>query len=358
MSKHVHHVTPVAPQAARGLVARVYAQIEGDLGIVPEPFLLHSPAPDILAGAWSIFRESLLAGRARRGEKEAVAAAVSAGNRCPWCVDAHTMMLHAAGEGAAVRAILRETNDHAVDRELRALIRWASATRTPDAAIVADPPFPAQVAAEMIGTAITFHYLNRPVTALLSETFLPRSAWVQRGVRRIAGCYFSNSVRKTYPPGASLAALPEAALPPDLAWAAPAPAIAGAFARFAATVERAGEAALAADVRALVRDRVQSWRGADPGPSRQWVEDAVGALEPRTQPAGRLALLAALAPYQLDETVIRAFRADRSGDSDLVAALAWSSFTAARRIGAWLHSPALIQGASPEPSSAYSPSEA
>ena len=43
----VHHVRPVAPEAADGLVAEVYAQVRTDL-ILAAPFTLHSPVPEIL----------------------------------------------------------------------------------------------------------------------------------------------------------------------------------------------------------------------------------------------------------------------------------------------------------------------
>jgi hypothetical protein len=54
-----------------------------------------------------------------------------------------------------------------------------------------------------------------------------------------------------------------------------------------------------------------------------------------------LALLAALAPFQVDDALVADFRgggpADGArGDGALVAATAWASFTAARRIGTWL----------------------
>jgi hypothetical protein len=49
-----------------------------------------------------------------------------------------------------------------------------------------------------------------------------------------------------------------------------------------------------------------------------------------------LALLTAIAPYQVDEEVIQRFRDYYPKDDELVGALAWSSFTAARKIGTWL----------------------
>src|SRR5436190_1404579 len=76
-------------------------------------------------------------------------------------------------------------------------------------------------------------------------------------------------------PGTPLAWLPDAPLPADLAWAAASPTIAVAFARAAASFEHAAEVTITADVRALVRDRVDAWRGEDPGLGRRWVEDAI-----------------------------------------------------------------------------------
>jgi hypothetical protein len=77
--------------------------------------------------------------------------------------------------------------------------------------------------------------------------------------------------------------------------------VAGAFARFAAVVEQAGAETLAPEVRALVTGYLASWRGEDPGLGRTWVERLVGTLAEAQRPAARLALLAAVASYQVDD---------------------------------------------------------
>ena len=82
--------------------------------------------------------------------------------------------------------------------------------------------------------------------------------------------------------------------------------------------------------------RLDAWTGEDPGLGRGWVEQAVRDLDEGNRSAGRLALLTALAPYQVDGTVVRAFRERSPGDPQLLAALAWSSLAAARRVGSWL----------------------
>jgi hypothetical protein len=45
--------------------------------------------------------------------------------------------------------------------------------------------------------------------------------------------------------------------------------------------------------------------------------------------------LAALAPHQIDDTVVAAYRRHEPVDRRLLALLAWSSAQAARRIGTW-----------------------
>ncbi len=333
---------PVKSSEANGLVAHVYTQVKKDMGLVPdvpEPFSMHAPAPQVLAGVWGLFRESLLAGRVRRGIKEAVATAVSESNQCPWCVDAHGVVLYATGNGATVKAVLRHDPQEVSHAEMQAVVQWAVSTRTPDAPMLANPPFASQVAAEMIGTAVTFHYLNRMVNVLLVPTNLPRNPWVKGAMKRALGWLYTSSAHKAHVPGSALELLPAAPLPTDLAWAESAPNVAGAFARFASVVEEAGTAVLSPEVRALVHSRLQAWRGEDPGLGRKWVEQAVEGLDEAAQAEGRLALLAVFASHQVDEQVIEAFRAHHPADGDLVGALAWASFAAARRIGTWIVCP-------------------
>ncbi len=93
----VKYIWPVRPSSSDDVVAAVYRQIRRDFGVLREPLTLHSPHPRLLAGAWAAFRETVLVGQVPRERKEAVAAVISDLNRCPYCVDAHTMMLDAAG---------------------------------------------------------------------------------------------------------------------------------------------------------------------------------------------------------------------------------------------------------------------
>jgi AhpD family alkylhydroperoxidase len=161
-------------------------------GRVAEPLVLHSPSPALLAGAWSVLRETLLVGQVPRGLKESVASTVSAINRCPYCVDVHTMLARAAGYRDAASAVDDvDAGGGFDDRQLATLpraggprlpevLRWAAATRSPGAEILRTPPFTAREAPEIIGVAVTFHYINRIVSATLPETLFGARPGLQR----------------------------------------------------------------------------------------------------------------------------------------------------------------------------------
>src|SRR5262249_62051970 len=143
---------------------------------------------------------------------------------------------------------------------------------------------------------------------------------------------------RTASPGAALRLPPESPMPADLSWATSNSYVAGALARVAAAADEAGRAALPDPVRELVSSRVAAWQRAARGLSRAWVTQDIASLDVADQPLAALALLVALAPSQIDSSVIAAFRARRFTDRDLVGAAGWAAFTAARRVGRWLAS--------------------
>ena len=149
---------------------------------------------------------------------------------------------------------------------------------------------------------------------------------------------FSKAVKRTKPSGLSLEFLAEAELPEDLSWAKNSPIVAEAFSRWAAVVEDAGNQVLSSEIRELVFKYIQNWKGEDPGLGRRWAEKAINGYDDKSKAEGILALLTAIAPYQIDEIVIQRFRDHFPKDDQLISALAWSSFIAARKIGTWISS--------------------
>jgi AhpD family alkylhydroperoxidase len=104
-----------------------------------------------------------------RATKETVAAAVSA----TYCVYVHTTTLHALGASPAATAIASGSGDQISQPALRELVRWVRAARTPEVPIVRSRPFPDDAAAEMIGTAFAYHYINRMVNIFPAPSPIP-----------------------------------------------------------------------------------------------------------------------------------------------------------------------------------------
>ncbi|GIH21888.1 alkyl hydroperoxide reductase AhpD [Acrocarpospora phusangensis] len=274
-------------------MADVYAQVERDFGMLAPPVALHSAAPEVMAGVWMLLRESLLArGLVPRAAKELVATEVSRANACPYCVDVH---------GATLRGL---------------------------GGPVPGMPEPGP---EVTGTRLTFHYLNRMVNVFLGESPLPPEVpgAVRGGALRVLGTMMGASARRPRPPGESLRLLPAAPLPDELRWAEDSAHVAGAVARATAAVSQAGERSVPEPVRELVTAEVAKWDGAAPGLSRHWTDDAVAVLDSGHRPAGRLALLTAMASYQAGSAVAE-FREREPGDRALLELTAWASMVAAR----------------------------
>jgi alkylhydroperoxidase family enzyme len=303
----IRYVRPVRASAAVGLVAKVYQQMERDWGFLAPPILLHSPSPEVMAASWLMMRETLLAsGRADRVLKESVASAVSEANTCPYCVEVHDAT--------------RQSIDGAYDAD--AVREWVRGGRR---------HFPDDQLEECVGVAVTFEYVNR-----MNNVFLPASP-IPAGVPRLA----HNQVRRTIgrvagphkeviEPGGSLGLLPEARLPDDLSWSARHATVAGAFARASAVIDSAGARSLPVHVRELVNARLSGDAG-EMGLSRSWVDQAVAEVPAAGRAVAKLALLTALASYQVDADIVASARRDCADDAALVDVTAWASWSAARR---------------------------
>ncbi len=170
-ARRARYVTPVPARAATGPVARVYAAAEREFGLLAPPLALHSPEPRVLAAAWLLLREALLAdGGPSRAVKEAVAAGVSLANECPYCVEVHGAVLGGVLDGPAAAdaaAVAEGRLDDVADPLLRGVTRWAAGRG----------PLPAEVPAEHVpqlrAVLLAFHHLNRVVTVFLGDSPLP-----------------------------------------------------------------------------------------------------------------------------------------------------------------------------------------
>lgn len=312
---------------------RVYRQARREFGAAVAPITLHAPVPEVLAGLWCVLRETLLVGQVPRPVKEAVAVAVSRANRCAYCADAHALMrkataVQAAGIGPARPPAPAEPG-------LADLLAWAGASGRRDEVAPIALRFDPVQAAELIGTVALFHYINRMVSVLLDDGPLPAPGIARALAAPAAIAWFRRAGARHKTPGTSLPLLPAPPLPGHLAWAQPAPHVAGAFARFDAAVTRAGEQHLAPELRHPVAERIDAWHGENLGPSRAWSHDTLAELSPEHRALGELTLCAALSPHQIEPRQVTSLRA-QLGAPALIAALAWASYRPARRIAGWL----------------------
>ena len=331
--KYVNHIEPVAPRGARGVVADVYAEARREFGRLPEPVSMLSPNEELLAAWWATLRETVLAGQAPRARKEAVAAAVAAAQRCPWCIDAHTTMLYAAGESKTATAILADKALSDTDPNAP-YVAWARGTVAPRGPAA---PFGTEHAVEYIGTAMIFHFVTRLVLVLLDETFLPGGRRARSLARRAAGVAFARKVRASYRPGLATGRLSPHPLPDDLGWAAASAPVAASFAALTGCLEESQHLPEAS--RDVVRRVITAWQGEPMPMSSSWTVEHTNGLAEPLRAATRRALLTSLAPHQVTDADVAAARTLLTTDSSFVTALACASWWAARRVGGWTTRP-------------------
>ncbi len=331
----LQYLVPVKPSEAEGLVAQVYSQIKQDFGRIVEPFTLHSPIPQLLAGVWMASRESELVGDVPRETKEAIAACVSKLNQCPYCVDAHTIMLTAIGDKQTAQQIAKEQYQNIRNPKTRKIAEWTLATLSPDSKIINNPPFKAEEAPEIIGTTVFYHYINPLVTIYLGKTPLPLPI-LRTPMKRIASRLFKKAVNRLKKPGTSLYLLPEGSLPEDLTWAEDSPHVADAYARFAAVIEDIEKTYVPMITRKTINQHIDEWSPDAQQNEIQWIREKTAKMDSLAKIATALALLTINDPYRIDKKTINRFQRHCSQKNQLLAITAWASFIKATKIGTWL----------------------
>jgi len=334
-TRGIKYVSVTTPKKASGKLKQIYDQINRDFALAP-PFTLHSAVPDLVAAVWSLERETMFHGIVPRGHKEAVVAAVAIINECPYCIDAHTLMMQASDESEAVKA-LSSNGGRIADAELQRLVDWAKATRTPDAGILLNPPFSPEAAPEIIGAALAFHYINRMANIYLDDHMMSKMGVVSGLVRNLmASTVIKAMLQRKIVPGASIEFLPEANPPEEFDWASQNEILSRTFAGVTTVINTHARKLFSEKVFDIVCDFIGGWNGEDMGMSRLWLNPVIRDLDEADAVATRLMLLAGLTSYQVTEADIKKFRRIYSDDAALVAATSWGVWTAVQRISTWL----------------------
>ncbi|WP_411081383.1 carboxymuconolactone decarboxylase family protein [Streptomyces sp. cmx-18-6] len=319
MTSPFRYTAPEPAATTTGTVAAVHAQLTRDFGIESAlPFMALSAAPGLMAGVWALMRESLLSGRASRTEKEVVAFGVSLANRCPFCVGAHTLLLHAGGDHELAGVLAR--GERPADPEHDRLLSWGQDMRGPG-------PFAADEAPEFVGTALAFHFINRVVSALIDEEMVSGGADPAELLDTEAGQALTRAVRGRPEPGLSLPLLETRG--PQPAWAAGSP-VGTAFGALRSAAHVGGRLLDERDA-AFVRESVAAWDGFTPLPLT-----GDGLPDRAERPGARLALLAARAPYRITAEDVAAWRVAPYTDHCLVHLVAFGAMLAVERVEAGL----------------------
>jgi AhpD family alkylhydroperoxidase len=316
----------VPPRQATGLVAEVYGQMKRDFLLADGPLMCLSPVPDLLAATWSLVREAEIAGPAPRMHTEALAAAISRHNRCTFCTDAHTALVHATGAHDLAEAVWHGLEP--ADSDVAMVIRWGLDLSMDGPVTLQAPGGQPEWTPAYAGTLLVTHVLNRIVSVLLNESMLPGRMQGSHIVRRAAGRVMSRFVRRQVTPGDSLTLLP-----PD---ERPIPAWAGTSAAGPAwhAVQRAGTMdwpGLDTSSLAVLACALDQWDGTlltrDSARYQPLIEEVPG----RDRLALRVALLAAIGPHVLEERELVAIR-QIHGEAGLIRLVAGGAILATNRI--------------------------
>lgn len=346
---HIEHLSPVPVRGAPAAVRHVYRRLEREFGLLAPPVTLHAASPPVLAACWLMLREALLVdGLVRRDTKEAVAAAVSLANRCPYCVDVHGSALRGLLRGPDARALIDDRLAEVTEPRLRAIVEWFRHDGTPAGAVLPPRVDPAEIP-ELIGVAVLFHYLNRMVNVFLAPSPLPvvMTPRAARVARWLAAVTMARLARRGVAPGADLDLLPPAPLPPDLGWARPNASLTTAFARASAAVDDAAERVVPASVRGLLLDLLAGPAGLRAVTDRAGLEASLETLPKSDRAGGRLALTAAFFSYRVTDAMVAGNRLGGCDDRRLLELVSWASLTAARAAGrqlqaAWQGAPGAV----------------
>lgn len=333
----VQYITYVSPSKATGTVADVYRKANSEFGFAADPIVLHSHIPELLELFYDTGREVLLVSdKVPRLAKESMVATISTANQCPYCVDAHSIIVNSIDDKSATDAIESGNIDSIKDERLRALVYWASRNRDPAADIIQQPPFSSEEAPEVIGTVIYFHYINRMVNVFVKDSQVPSG--IMRGMFKQLGKKMMEPFSTQYiPRGETIEG--NGRLPAELHWTVGNPPIAQRFMKFNTFIQELGRQYLPDDVRALLQQKLQSWEGEQMPMDHAWIHNLTRHLKAEHIPPAKTVLLTALASYRVNEKVISGFRQFDPADEAVLSSASWAAWMASMRIATWLAAP-------------------
>jgi len=118
-------ISVVEKNEVSGDVKKIFTEIEGAFGMVPNLFKTYSHFPPLLKANWDKVKALMMQGTLSRKTKEAIAVLVSKDNSCSYCVAAHTAALKSIGvTEAEIEVIENDIEKSDFTEKERALITF------------------------------------------------------------------------------------------------------------------------------------------------------------------------------------------------------------------------------------------
>ena len=331
----MRYVSAVPTKDASGLTREVYEMIREDF-FKNGSLTSRSRVPQLMAAIWTGGREAMLVqDKVDRTTKDAMSAVLSQMNECPYCEDMLISLVHAAGDHEAASGIYNREGINPATERLQERLQWASQAVSGDDFNLPRAPFTSEQMPEVIGTLMGMSDINRFSHVVMDGSAVAKPMGldiVKNWALRLFGNELKVTRRLALLPGRALSLLPAAELPADMQWARSNPRVADAMARWTAAVEREAEKVISPEARRAVIDSLASWHGEQMPLSGKWIEEAVVGLSEEDAVIARFAIVVGKASYRITDQSVADVMGEAADEERFIRILAWSSFTAARRV--------------------------
>lgn len=301
-----------------------------DFGLVPPPISIHKADSDLFAASWACLRETLVVGQVPRYFKEAVATGAANANKCPYCVGAHSMMYDIYKPKA--KSVARGDEASGV-LDTTVLSNWAQSCYAAESNRLVEP-FPKSARAEIIGTAVFFHYLTRMVSVYLGDSFVPEKlAWSVPIMMPVMRLVMGLNDRRRKKLGASR--LPDIPSDNGPAWADQ-DNVSVAFAQFGQVTEKKITRILDQPMIDFINNYLLTWKKPADSPGAGWVNTHLedwSEQNPLQKQQAKFMLLVIGSPYMIIDSDKNAL-IEKMGDANFLIMTAWVALKAALRTGA------------------------
>ncbi len=329
----INHIKYIRSNKATGKLKNLYKHINLNFGKLAEPFVLHSSNVELTAGVWAMLYETVLVdGEVKRSLKEAIATIVSEINKCPYCVDAHSIMIFGTEKGLQNDiSIVKEGTIKPKTKDEK-IIQWALRNLDFDNSVIQNPPFIKEEAPEIIGTAVLFHYLTRMVTLFAGNSPFPTTKMRGLLIKVASFFIFAKAINKKKIAGECLIFLNEISNQDAFVWAAGSPNIRKAFQYLKHHSEYNIQKILSSELIALLKNISKKPEMLQPGFGNKNLGNFLNEVKPTEREMAEFSFFTMFEPYKITEKCFHALR-QRLGDEEILQLAAFAGMLVAENIG-------------------------